>query len=482
MASSERIHMIAICGTGMAALAGMLKKAGHHISGSDQSIYPPMSTLLTQNNIICKQGYAPEHIDALTDRVIIGNAVSKDNPEVLEVLRRKLPYLSMASAIETYFLEHKQALVVTGTHGKTTTSALLASVLASAGKDPTALIGGWIKNFNSNHRLGDGPLFVIEGDEYDTAFFDKESKFLHYRPQNAILTSIEFDHADIFEDLSAILRTFERFVQLIPQSGILLAEANSREIDQVVQNLRCRVERYGTELDDTTPSHTPDWQARTIKQDEALITFEVWYQNNCLGHIKSPLIGRHNLRNTLAVIALCHHLGLSWPEIQTGLFGFKGVKRRQEIVGIANDIIVMDDFAHHPTAIAETLAALRLRYPTRRLWAVFEPRSATSRRNIFQKAFVQAFKNADHTILAAPFAAEKIPLEERLNPEKIVSELQSFGKTAEFIPSSEKILSTLYQQLKSGDIVCIMSSGGFDGLHTKLLTHLQKACLQTDSV
>ncbi|VAX27504.1 UDP-N-acetylmuramate:L-alanyl-gamma-D-glutamyl-meso-diaminopimelate ligase [hydrothermal vent metagenome] len=475
MATPERIHMIAICGTGMAALAGMLKKAGHHVTGSDQSIYPPMSTLLTQNNIACKQGYAPEHIEAQTDRVIIGNAVSKDNSEVIETLKRKLPYLSMASALETYFLEDKKALVVAGTHGKTTTSALLASILVSAEKDPTALIGGWVKNFNSNHRLGDGSFFVIEGDEYDTAFFDKGPKFLHYRPQNAILTSIEFDHADIFKDLSAILQVFQQFVRLIPQSGILLAEAGSSEIDQVLKDIPCQVERYGTELDDPSQNNICDWQARAVKQEQAFIIFEVWYQQRCLGRMKSPLIGRHNLKNTLAVIALCHHLDLSWPEIQKGLLDFKGIKRRQEIVGTVNDIIVMDDFAHHPTAIAETLAALRLRYPSRRLWAIFEPRSATSRRNIFQAAFVQAFRKADHTVLAAPFATEKIPPEERLNPEKIITELRAFGKAADFIPSSEEILDTLHQQVRPGDLICIMSSGGFDGLHKMLLDRLNKA-------
>ncbi len=480
MANAERIHMIAICGTGMAALAGMLKKAGHQVTGSDQSIYPPMSTLLFQNGIICKQGYAPEHIDARTDRVIIGNAVSKDNPEVLETLKRKLPYLSMAAAVKTYFLKNKQALVVSGTHGKTTTASLLASILTTAGKDPDALIGGWVNNFNSNHRLGGGPFFVIEGDEYDTAFFDKGPKFLHYRPQNAILTSIEFDHADIFKDLSVILNAFQHFVRLIPSSGILLAEASSSTIDQVIQDLCCQVERYGTELDGASQNHACDWQARSVKQDGALVVFELWYQENCLGLMKSPLIGYHNLKNSLAVIALCHHLGLSRAEIQKGLLAFKGIKRRQEIVGIANDIIVMDDFAHHPTAIAETLSALRLRYPSRRLWAVFEPRSATSRRNIFQDAFIRAFQNADHTVLAAPFAQEKIPPEERLNPEKIVSALQSIGKAADFIPASDQIVSTLHQQLQPGDLVCVMSSGGFDNLHRKLLTQLQKAAPQTD--
>ena len=279
MNESERIHMIAICGTGMAALAGLLKKTGHHVTGSDQSIYPPMSTLLEQDHILCKQGYSPDHIAPDTDRVIIGNAVSKDNPEVIETLRRALPYLSMASAVGTYFLKDKHALVVAGTHGKTTTSSLLASILTTAGKDPSALIGGWVNHFNSNHRLGSGPFFVVEGDEYDTAFFDKGPKFLHYRPEHAILTSIEFDHADIFPDIEAVRHAFQQFVQLIPKSGLLLAAAEYEEITQVTQNLPCRVEQYGIETEEPEQSSAPHWQARAIRQNEAFLEFEVWYQH-----------------------------------------------------------------------------------------------------------------------------------------------------------------------------------------------------------
>jgi len=467
--------MIAICGTGMAALAGLLKEAGHDVSGADEAIYPPMSTLLEQDNITCMQGYSPEHIHPETDRVIIGNAVSKDNPEVVETIRRKLPYLSMSAAVSSYFLKDKQSLVVTGTHGKTTTSALLTSVLASSGCRPGALIGGWLKNFDSNHCLGKGPFFVIEGDEYDTAFFDKGPKFLHYRPKHAILTSIEFDHADIFKNLTEILETFKKFVRLIPADGVLLAASGVAEIDQVVHNLPCRVERYGTEMDSDKVTKEADWRAVSVKQAEAFIEFEVRYNQRILGNIRSPLIGRHNLNNSLAVIALSHHLGLPWGEIQQGVLAFKGVKRRQEIAGEVDDILVMDDFAHHPTAIRETLAALRLRYPSRRLWAVFEPRSATSRRNIFQEAFIKAFLSADQIVLSGLYAPEKIPDNLRLDPEEIVSCLKALGKQAWFILSTEQIVTQLGEQLSPGDLVCIMSSGGFDGLHQKLLSQLRNS-------
>jgi len=467
--------MIAICGTGMAALAGLLKKAGHAVTGSDAQVYPPMSIFLEKAAIVCKSGFAPDHIDPLTDLVIIGNAAGKDNPEVVEALKRKLPTLSMASAVEEYFLRPRESLVVAGTHGKTTTSSILGWVLTSAGCDPSMLIGGWVQNLNSNHRLGAGPHFVIEGDEYDTAFFDKGPKFLHYRPRHAILTSIEFDHVDIFSDIKAVKAVFQKFVRLLPPDGFLLAGAGDESIDEVTQSLSCRVERYGTEMDDNAQANKMDWLAGDIQVAGDLIRFNVSYHQKTMGSIESPLFGRHNIKNTLAVIALSHHLGLSWEKIQEGIKSFQGVKRRQEIVGIARDIIIMDDFAHHPTAISETLASLRLRYPTRRIWVVFEPRSASSRRNIFQDAFVEAFKKADRIVLAQPFAPEKLPPDERLDPDKIIEDLERAGKKAFFIPTPEEIISEMSTQLQSGDLVCIMSSGGFGGIHKKLLSQLQSA-------
>ncbi len=473
MIKAERIHMIAICGTGMAALAGLLKKAGHQVSGSDQAVYPPMSTLLEHAGIPCKQGFDPTHIDPETERVIIGNAVSKDNVEVLETIRRKLPYLSMASALEQFFLKGKRALVVSGTHGKTTTSSLLASVLTSAGRDPGAMIGGWVKNFDSNHRLGEGENFVVEGDEYDTAFFDKEPKFLHYHPHQAILTGIEYDHADIFESLTVIKNHFKKFVELIPAEGRLLIASGSPEIESIVTGLVCPVERYGTALDETLLQDRCEWWADSVKAQEEGLDFKVWYRGKEMGTIRSPLIGRHNLNNTLAVIGLTHHLGLSWPEIQKGIATFLGVKRRQEIIGTENDIIVMDDFAHHPTAISETLGALRLKYPSRRLWVIFEPRSATSRRNVFQDAFVKAFLTADRIVIADLHAPEKISLDRRLSPQKVVSDLVARGKEARFIPGPDEIVTALLKDLSPGDLVCIMSCGGFGGIHQKLLAQLK---------
>ncbi len=469
----ERIHMIAICGTGMAALAGLLKKSGHHISGSDKAVYPPMSTLLEAEGIVCKSGFKAEHIAPDTDRVIIGNAVSRDNTEVIETLRRGLPYLSMAAALEQFFLTDKQSLVVAGTHGKTTTSSLLASVLSSAAYDPGFLIGGWIKNFDSNHRVGKGPYFVVEGDEYDTAFFDKGPKFLHYRPKHAILTGIEFDHADIFSDIEVIKNLFRQFVELIPPEGHLLLAAGSPEADSVVRNLPCSVERYGSSLDKKIHRSNCDWYADAVKSIDEVLGFDVWYRNKKLGNIASPLCGRHNLMNALSVIALCHHIGLSWVQIKDGLQSFQGVKRRQELVGVVDDILVMDDFAHHPTAISETLAGLKVRYPSRRLWVVFEPRSATSKRKVFQKAFVSAFEAADQIVLAGLHAPEKIKPEDRLDLEQLVFDINAQDKTARFIPSTDQIVKALITALQPGDLVCIMSCGGFDGIHQKLLAQLE---------
>ncbi len=467
MSESKKIHMIAICGTGMAALAGLLKKAGHDVSGSDTQIYPPMSILLSNAAIVCKNGYDPAHIDPKTDLVIIGNAVGKNNPEVIATLERKLPYFSLPSALGEFFLKEKKPLVVTGTHGKTTTSSLLAWVLASAGLDPGMMIGGWVKNFNSNHRLGKGPYFVVEGDEYDTAFFDKGPKFLHYRPDSAILTSIEFDHGDIYADLTAIKNAFRKFVALLPREGRLMAAAGDPAIAEVLQGALCRVETYGIDV-------AADWQASSIRVVNDLIAFDVSYRGKKIGSMQSPMAGLHNLRNALSVIALAYHADLSWEQIQEGVRQFQGVKRRQEVVGSVRDILIVDDFAHHPTAVSETLAALRLRYPSRRLWAIFEPRSATSRQNVFQKEFAASFNAADRIVLADLFAPEKLAEERRLNPEKIVSDLVAQGKEAVFIPQPDQIVSALSKQLQPGDLVCIMSSGGFGGIHQNLLSSLEE--------
>jgi len=466
LSESKRIHLIAVCGTGMAALAGLLKAAGHQVSGTDADIFPPMSILLERAGIPVALGFHAAHITPDIDHVVIGNAVRADNPEAVATLAQGIPYSSMPQTLADFFLKDRKPAVVAGTHGKTTTSSLLVWVLATGGLDPGMMIGGWAKNFNSNHRLGGSEHFVVEGDEYDTAFFDKGPKFLHYRPHHAILTSIEHDHADIYPNLAAVQKAFCQFVGLLPRDGFLVA-ADDPIVREVARGAACAVETYGLDAN-------ADWSASLPVSQGDRLMFEVRYRGKALGTVTSPLAGRHNLKNSLAVIALCHRLGVSWEAICDGIARFEGVKRRQEVVGTVRDITVIDDFAHHPTAISETLAALHLRYPGQRLWAVFEPRSASSRRNVFQSAFVDAFSYADRTIISDVFAREKIPSDIRLDPSKVVAGLRAAGREAMFIPTAAEIVTTLATTLSPGDVVCIMSSGGFDGIHTQLLTALAR--------
>ena len=503
------IHFIAICGTGMGSLAQMLKASGHKVSGSDSNIYPPMSTLLKDTGIVCQPGFAPQNIDSDIDLVVIGNAVSSSNVEVQEVLRRNIPYLSFPQALARFFLKDRSPIVITGTHGKTTTSALMAWVLESAGRDPGMLIGGWAKNFLGGSKIGSGPYFVVEGDEYDTAFFDKGPKFLHYMPRWAILTSIEFDHGDIYKSLEQIKSAFQAFVMLLPSTGMLVAAQEDPHVAEVIQDLDCTIVRYGlrrkgerspyieqseplalpvrlrrrargmgaSEDPGSSVPHGPpyiEWSARDIRPRPGGVRFEVVHQDMALAEVDSPLLGRHNVRNALAVIAMAHHLGLSIEEIVHGIVTFQGVKRRQEVVGVVDDILIMDDFAHHPTAIRETLAAIRMGFPGRRIWAVFEPRSATSRRKVFQEDFVHAFAEADQVIVAGLYAPEKIQPHERLDPVRLVEDLNRKTQAAQFIPTSDEIVEVLCSHLVPGDIVCLMSSGGFGAIHSKLLAALQK--------
>lgn len=464
----KKIHLIAICGVGMTALAGLLKAAGYEVGGSDAEIFPPMSVLLERMGISCKLGYDPHNIEPDVDLIIIGNAVRKDHPEVIATLARGIPSLSMPAALSAFFLEGRKSVVVAGTHGKTTTTALLSWLLTVAGLDPGMMVGGWAKNFDASYRLGGRASdFVIEGDEYDTAFFDKGPKFLHYRPNHAILTCVEYDHGDIYPDLPSLKAAFHQFVRLIPREGMLLIgrDLHFETLREITQDTECRVESYGL-----TPG--ADWFAENISQQGGRMTFEVRYGCKKIGALVSPLIGRHNLQNTLAAVAMASSLGAPWDAIAEGVLSFEGVKRRQETVGIARNIRIIDDFAHHPTAIAETLDAMRAHYRPRRLWAVFEPRSASSRRNIFQKEFVTALSRADRVVLANVFAAEKLPPEIRLNPMQIVTDLIALGKPAAWIGTADEIVAHLSTQLEPDDVVCIMSSGGFDGIHAKLLAAL----------
>jgi UDP-N-acetylmuramate: L-alanyl-gamma-D-glutamyl-meso-diaminopimelate ligase len=424
-----------------------------------------MSDALKGQGIPYKEVFRPENIEPDTDLVIIGNAVSKTNPEVEAALARGIAYRSFPQALSDFFLADRYPVVVAGTHGKTTTSALMAWVLDRAGLSPGFLIGGWVKNFSGNSRPGKGKYFVVEGDEYDTAFFDKGPKFLHYRPKAAILTSIEFDHADIYADLAHVKKAFAAFVSLIPRDGRLLAADGDRNIEEVLARTACAVETYG--LDSTA-----DWQARALSFSAEGVSFEVRRGSKKFGVFRSPLAGRHNVMNALAVIALSAGLKVPADKIRAALASFLGVRRRQEVLGVAGGVTVIDDFAHHSTAIHETLLGLRQKYPGRRLFAVFEPRSATSRRNVFQEEFAGAFGEANRVIIADLFAPEKVPAEQRLDPKRVAADLVKRGVEASFCSSPEEILKTLLSELSAGDVVCIMSSGGFFGLHHRLLSAL----------
>ena len=458
--------MIAICGTGMGSLAGMLKASGYQVTGSDEHIYPPMSTLLQNQGIEIMAGYSEKNIDPGIDLVIIGNAVSKTNPEVQVVLARNLPYLSLPQALSEFFLSEKKPVVIAGTHGKTTTSSLAAWVLETAGMHPGFMIGGFVKNFKSNYQLGKGPYFVVEGDEYDSAFFDKGPKFLHYRPYYSILTSIEFDHGDIYKDLRHVQEAFHKYVRLIPREGLLMVSGEDPNIREILGGVTCRVETYGFEKG----FH---WIAEQIKPVREGLNFDVYYQRKFYETFSSPLLGRHNLKNSLAVIALGHHLQISKEILKKGIGSFEGVKRRQEIVGEVENVLLMDDFAHHPTAIRETLQGVKLRYPERRLWAIFEPRSATSRRNYFQKEFSRSFDSAEQVVIASPPGMEKIPAEMQLDPLLLVKEISQGGPPAFLGRNAEEIVSKIIPEIRSGDLICVMSSGGFDGIHKKLLNALE---------
>ena len=463
---TKNIHLIAIGGTGMAALAGMLKSAGHRVSGSDQEVYPPMSEVLQRQGIPYARGYRAENLDGDTDLVIIGNAVSKTNPEVQEVIRRGLPYQSFPQALFTFFLHNRFPVVIAGTHGKTTTAALTAWVLDQAGLEPGFLVGGWMKNFEGNGRSGKGKYFVVEGDEYDSAFFDKGPKFLHYRPNAAILTSVEFDHADIYETLSQIKSAFISFVKQIPQDGILVAHQTESNVREVTAEAACSVDAYG--LDSQI-----GWRAESPEFTPEGVHFRVVENLQAHGDFFCPLTGRHNLLNALSVIAVATRLGVPMETIRAAVASFAGVSRRQEVVGTVGGVTVLDDFAHHPTAVRETLSGLKMQYPGRRLWAVFEPRSATSRRRVFQEDLPKALREADEVILADLFAPESIPPDQRLDPRQVVVDMALSGGTGHFIPTADEIVRHLAGALREGDLVCIMSSGGFDGIHAKLLKALK---------
>ena len=461
----KNIYLIAICGTGMAALAGLLRGAGYRVSGSDTNIYPPMSVLLENAGIPVLPGYRKENITGDIDLVIVGNAVSKTNEEVQSVLEAGLDYMSFPEALSHFFLDGRKSLVVTGTHGKTTTASLLSWVLHDSGRKPGFMVGGWLKNFDSNHLVPEGDYFVMEGDEYDSAFFDKGPKFLHYRPDVSILTSIEFDHADIFKDLDQIKDAFRKYVSMIRPEGVILVKHADANIQDVLGEAVCRIETYGY-LDGA------DWRIGDYQFEGGYGSFSLFYQGEKKGDFQLAMIGRHNVENAAAVAALCLGLGLTVKEINSAFKSFQGIKRRQEVVGVKKGVTVLDDFAHHPTAIRLTLEAVKEAYPGQRVWAVFEPRTATSRRKVFEQDFPDSFLGADRVVFAGLFAPEKIREKDRLDPERVVTLIRQKGGNANFIPEVDGIVGFMAENVENRDVVLVMSSGGFGGIHQKILDRL----------
>jgi UDP-N-acetylmuramate: L-alanyl-gamma-D-glutamyl-meso-diaminopimelate ligase len=460
----KRVHLIGICGTAMATLAAMLKSRGFDVRGSDQNVYPPMSDFLKDQQITTLQGYSPEHITADLDLVVVGNAISRGNPELEEVLDRKIRYCSLPEAIRDHFLWGARSVVLAGTHGKTTTTSLTGWLLTHGGADPSVLIGGIADNFGGSYRVGGGREFVIEGDEYDSAFFDKTAKFLKYLPDIAVINNLEYDHADIYPDLESIRVAFRRFVNLIPRRGLLLLGADDPEARAMATNARCKVETFGL-------SDDADWKAHDLRVEGGSTRFNLRRGGEAAGTFEVPLLGAFNVRNALAALAVGSAVGLNTDTMAAGLRAFKGVRRRMQLRGVAGGVAVYDDFAHHPTAIAETLAGVRSAYPGRRIWAIFEPRSATSCRKVFQSEFARAFAPADRILLPAVFRSS-LPDDQRLSAEQLVADLKAAGKDARYIPKVDDIVTTVGREANDGDLVVVMSNGGFDDIHQKLLTAL----------
>ncbi len=462
----EHVHLLGIGGTGMTALAGLLHESGALVSGSDRRLYPPTSTILSRLRLEVHEGFAPEHLEPAPDLVVVGNAMSRGNTEVEEVLDRRLPYVSMPRLIEERFLPGRHSVVVSGTHGKTTTTSMLAWVLTRAGRDPGFLIGGAPVDFEFPFHLGSGTPFVIEGDEYDTAFFDKGPKFMHYRPDTALLGVVEFDHADIYRDLDQVTTAFLRFVQLVPRRGLLVYHHDPATTRDIAARAPSRRASYGFSADAL-------WRAESYAEGPAGARCQVRRGGTLVAEIALGIPGRHNLLNALATLVAADDLGVPQDEILDGLASFRGVRRRLEVVGSAAGVTVLDDFAHHPTAIAESLRAVRASHPGQRLWAVLEPRSFSLRRNVFQERLAESFDAADQVVIAGVFGAESLAPAERLDPERLAAAIRARGKDAEFLPTADAILARLSDATRAGDVVVLMSNGGFDGLPRRFVDALR---------
>ncbi len=468
--TSKHIHLIGICGTAMASLAGLLQAKGHRITGSDQAAYPPMSDLLRSLGIPVAEPFSERNLQPHPDLVVIGNALSRGNPELEYVLDARIPFTSMARLMQEEFLRGHESLVVSGTHGKTTTTSMLAWIYQVAARTqgeltPSFLIGGVAENFGTSFQLSTGRPFLIEGDEYDTAFFDKGPKFMHYFPDALILTHVEFDHADIYKDLDAVKTAFKRLVNLIPRRGRIVAFDGAPNVRECVDKALCPVEFYGFAPD----SH---WNVSGMEYREGVTHWTVLRAGEPWAQLHLSMAGEHNALNATAAAALAAGQGVPLAAIQEALAAFQSVKRRLEICAVVNGITVIDDFAHHPTAIRETLRALRSTYPGSRIWAVLEPRSNTLRRNIFERELVESLSLADRIVLAGVFKGDSIPEHERLHPEQIMRALAERGHEAALYAHADDIVDAIAPELAEGDVVAILSNGGFDGIYEKLPARL----------
>ena len=463
------VHLIAVAGTAMGSLACMLNSQGIRVTGSDSDTYPPMSELLRDSGISVMKGFVAEHVlTPSPDLVIIGNAVRADNPEARAVLERGIPYLSFPEAIRHFFLGGRHSVVVAGTHGKTTTTSLIGHLLSHAGRDPTILVGGLAENLGSSFRLGEGDHFVIEGDEYDSAFFDKQPKFVHYEARSLLLTSCEFDHADIYESLEQIEEVFRGLVLSLPRDARIVCMSDSPTIRSIVQDCSAEVEGFGF-------GEEAIWRATDVAFDTSGTQFNVWYRDKRLGMVRVPLFGRHNVENVLGAVALVSGLGLEIYEIAEALEAFQGVRRRQEVRGEEAGVCVIEDFAHHPSAVRATLSALRSRFPDRRLWAVLEPRTNTSRRRFFEQNYAEALAIADRAVIANVYRPEQIPESERFRPERVVAEIARDGTEAVHLPGPDEIIDWVVQNRSGNDAVVIMSNGSFGGIWDRLLAELRRS-------
>ncbi|HVB99973.1 MAG TPA: UDP-N-acetylmuramate:L-alanyl-gamma-D-glutamyl-meso-diaminopimelate ligase [Candidatus Dormibacteraeota bacterium] len=465
MSRAEHVHLSGIGGIAMASLAGMLAESGYRVTGSDTNVYPPASDLLRAAKIDWKAGFREENLDPRPDWVVIGNALSRGNPEVECILDRKIPYRSLPQVIEDRFLPGHHVIVISGTHGKTTTTSLLAWILHSAGRRPDFLVGGVVQDFGSSYGLGGGEEFVIEGDEYDSAFFDKAPKFLHYHPDDLIITSLEFDHADIYANLGAIELQFERLLGLMPRHGRVAMWGESETVRKAAAKAFCPVESYGL-------ADGCDWRATDLEFTGERTCFRVSCKGREVGSFEMRLAGRHNVANALAAIAIATGRGVSATQIGDGLHEFRGVRRRLEPRGEARGVLVVDDFAHHPTAIRETISAARLRWPGRRIWAAFEPRSNTMRRKLLENELADALATADAAIIGPVNRPQLLGDDERLGPARVVARIERAGQQAWAFDSAARIAEFIAAEARPGDLALILSNGSFDGLCEKLLATL----------